>query len=416
VLLLFFPLTQKHDACRGVFGFLGSKELSARTDGYGSGNFGIQDQRMAMEWTSMNIDRFGGDKSRLMIHGCSAGGVSISNHLTQPLSWPFFTAAAMESGNMYAFTDAVSMVDAQTAYADLLGGLRCDSIDCLLAKNTTELLRAYAGHAAPVVDGVNLEDFPKALLRGGRVKDVPTVVGAARDELAGLDARRLAPYAKLTADGFRRWLSLQYGPEHVETMLKLYPASSARVGPEGGPCPGDPPWSKRCTPYYYLLETIATDDALVCSARAVAELSPAGKTYQYLFAFPNDVNHFGNGTTTNFVGHCTQNPYVFGNTVLTGAKGQASLEMGALLSERWANLAKYGNPNGGAAADAAGPWAAYSEAADEAFVFGNTAATSAMRPNKKAQCDFLRWCRGNNSGHSSIGAPGQQGQPCTPSA
>ena len=26
----------------GVFGFLGSKELSARTDGYGSGNFGIQ--------------------------------------------------------------------------------------------------------------------------------------------------------------------------------------------------------------------------------------------------------------------------------------------------------------------------------------------------------------------------------------
>ena len=37
------------------------------------------------------------------------------------------------------------------------------------------------------------------------------------------------------------------------------------------------------------------------------------------------------------------------------AKGQASLQMGALLSPRWANLAKYGNPNGGSrsAADAA---------------------------------------------------------------
>ena len=80
---------------------------------------------MAMEWTSRNIDRFKGDRSRLMIHGCSAGGVSISNHLTQPLSWPFFTAAAMESGNMYAFTDAVSMADAQAAYADLLDGFRC---------------------------------------------------------------------------------------------------------------------------------------------------------------------------------------------------------------------------------------------------------------------------------------------------
>ena len=34
----------------GIFGFLGSKELSARTDGYGSGNFGLQDQRAAMAW------------------------------------------------------------------------------------------------------------------------------------------------------------------------------------------------------------------------------------------------------------------------------------------------------------------------------------------------------------------------------
>ena len=77
---------------------------------------------MAMEWTSNNIDRFGGDPSRLMIHGCSAGGVSISNHLTQPLSWPFFTAAAMESGNMYAFQDAVSMADAQTSFDTVLAG------------------------------------------------------------------------------------------------------------------------------------------------------------------------------------------------------------------------------------------------------------------------------------------------------
>ena len=237
------------------------------------------------------------------------------------------------------------------------------------------------------------------------------MVGATRDELAGLEAGALEPYVNLTADGFRRWLSDQYGPEHVDTMLQLYPVSSARVGPEGGPCAGDPPWSKRCTPYYYLVETIATDDALVCSARAVAELSPAGKTFQYLFAFPNGR---GPGTTTNFVGHCSQNAFEFGNTFLTGAKGPEALSMGALMSQRWANLAKFGNPNGGSAADAAGPWAAYTKVADEAFMFGNTAASSAMHPNKKAQCNFLRWCRGNESGHSSIGAPGMKGQPCTP--
>ena len=71
------------------------------------------------------------------------------------------------------------------------------------------------------------------MLREGKVKDVPTIVGAARDELAGLDAGGLAAYANLSAEGFRRWLRDQYGVEHVETMLKLYPVSSARVGTEG---------------------------------------------------------------------------------------------------------------------------------------------------------------------------------------
>jgi hypothetical protein len=46
---------------------------------------------------------------------------------------------------------------------------------------------------------------------------------------------------------------------------------------------------------------------------AVAELSPTGSTYQYLFAFPNpETGNNQPGTTTNFVGHCTQNPFVFG--------------------------------------------------------------------------------------------------------
>ena len=125
-----------------------------------------------------------------------------------------------------------------------------------------------------------------------------------------MEAGPLEQYANLTADGFRQWLSDEYGPAHVETLLSLYPLSSVsdRVGPEGGPCAGDPPNSRRCTPYYYLVETIATDDALVCSARAVAKLSPTAKTYQYLFAYPNGRP----GATTNFVGHCSQNSFEFG--------------------------------------------------------------------------------------------------------
>lgn len=74
------------------------------------------------------------------------------------------------------------------------------------------------------------------------------------------------------------------------------------------------------------------------------------------------------------------------------------------MSERWANLAKYGNPNGNTALiDAqASVWSAYSSTVDASFVFGSTAAASSMRPNKHAQCDFLRWCRGNESGKLTV--------------
>jgi carboxylesterase type B len=157
---------------------------------------------------------------------------------------------------------------------------------------------------------------------------------------------------------------------------------------------------------------------------------------QYLFAFPNpETGNNQPGTTTNFVGHCTQNAFVFGNTVVTGLPDDwppssnrvEALRMASFMSERWANLAKYGDPNGQSSEAKASSssssssssiprWESYSKAKDEAFVFGNTVATSGMRLNKKAQCDFLRWCRGNQSGHGSIGSPGMPGQPCTPIA
>ena len=94
-----------------VFGFAASTALAKREgNGAGTGNYGILDQRAAMAWVSANIDGFGGDPKRVLIVGQSAGASSVSQHLVRPSSWPFFSAAGMESGAFYdgMYTPTVS--------------------------------------------------------------------------------------------------------------------------------------------------------------------------------------------------------------------------------------------------------------------------------------------------------------------
>ena len=113
-----------------------------------------------------------------------------------------------------------------------------------------------------------------------------------------------------------------------------------------------------------------------------------------------------NDLTTNFVGHCSQNPYDFGNTVRASLVGGQAPAITELMSSAWASLAKTGIPTP--------QWAAYSNATDASFSFGDSVAESGMRANKRAQCDFLRWCRGDKTGHAPVARRGQPPQLCTP--
>ncbi len=51
------------------------------------GNFGFQDQKMALQWVRDNIEHFGGNKDGIVLFGQSAGALDCCLHLvdgTQP--------------------------------------------------------------------------------------------------------------------------------------------------------------------------------------------------------------------------------------------------------------------------------------------------------------------------------------------
>lgn len=166
-------------------GFLGSEELRARSDDGSVGSYGIQDQRMAMEWVKENIEAFGGDPERVTIIGQSAGGNSVMNHLARKASFPFYQQAVMQSGTYSP--GSLALDQAQENYDNLMKELGCDSLECMLGKDGAAVAKAAQEISPrgwlPVYDGVFVEDMPWELIKKGDYNtDAKIIIGSDRDE------------------------------------------------------------------------------------------------------------------------------------------------------------------------------------------------------------------------------------------
>lgn len=71
---------------------LGTKEIS--------GNQGMKDQVLALKWIQKNIATFGGDPSRVILSGMSAGGISATAHMISPMSKDLFHGVYSFSGSI----------------------------------------------------------------------------------------------------------------------------------------------------------------------------------------------------------------------------------------------------------------------------------------------------------------------------
>lgn len=243
----------------GVLGFLASDEVARN----GDLNAGFLDQRKLLHWVQQHIEKFGGDPRHVVIHGDSAGGGSVSHHMTAyrgQKETELFIGAMPQS----TFWPTLRTVpDMEFQYKKLLKNANCTDLDCLREMPIDQFLAAapvepLPGGSAdplplwywlPVIDGGLIPDQSYKLFGQGEFNRVPVLVANDNDEgsFFGYNAATRDQvnqflknnYPLLTDQDFTDINALYPKLPQLPNHNEWFPVASATYGDATFICPGN---------------------------------------------------------------------------------------------------------------------------------------------------------------------------------
>lgn len=159
----------------GLLGYLTHEEIQ-KANGR-DGNFGLDDQVLAIKWVSAHIRDFGGDPKNITLMGQSAGAISIQYLcLNHDLKGLFRRAIMMSGAGLFPkFSLPKPAVDThayweqfiEVAGVDGFEGLKSAPLGLLFdtVEKMKEIRKDAIYHTMPVVDGVLLKDGVDRLIK-----------------------------------------------------------------------------------------------------------------------------------------------------------------------------------------------------------------------------------------------------------
>lgn len=262
----------------GAVGFMAHPALTEEHGG-GSGNAGLEDIRLALQWVQGNIGAFGGDATRVMAFGESAGAWSVCALLASPSTRGLFSRAGMQS--MYCLSRTQSAADATgKGVAERLGCAGAANVlSCMRSKSKQELMEAQGGREVqsldmtggylPTVDAQFLPESPLARIKSGKHNRVPVIIGSNAKEASFV--KNVPGIPKTFPELAQVIASTPMFAPQAPALSKFYSRANFATAPDA-------------------LVAMLTDLAMTCPSRQAARALVASQTEAvYRFVFDADV-------------------------------------------------------------------------------------------------------------------------------
>nr|WP_067055181.1 carboxylesterase/lipase family protein [Mucilaginibacter sp. L294] len=316
----------------------GHMDLSAYGDKYAkSANVGMLDIVAALEWVRDNIGNFGGDQNNVTIYGQSGGGTKVITLMAMPAAKGLFHKAIAQSNSI---VQVATPAYAQKLTSLILTELKIDksNIDSLQNIPAIEIIAATAaaekkmggtvpadvGRSGlqPVVDGVVLPHHPFDPGAPAISANVPFMVGTTRNEAsASIDT---AVIENISEDELKAKVLVKYpnkGAAVYAAMRKIHPDTKP----------------------VEILSFLSAQNPIAFLQAQRKSAQKGADVYLYMFAWHTPVL---DGRPRAF--HCSEIPFVFGNTDkcenYTGSSAEAK-KLSTKMAQAWISFARNGNPN-----------------------------------------------------------------------
>jgi para-nitrobenzyl esterase len=326
----------------GALGFLYEPSL-----GEAPANFGMLDQVAALQWVRDEIAAFGGDPANVTIFGESAGGMSVGCLMGSSLAGGLFHKAIPQSGAAHNALTPEQAAASADAFRDALEvrGLNAEALrelpveKILEAQQKTQMsmgqrMKGLAMPFQPVIDGNFLEQPAIEAIRGGSVKDVPTLIGTTSHEWKLFTAMAPDGGSDIDDASATRRIARLLDPENQQKAADILDVYRKSAEAAGEPTDG-----------LSLFEAAMTDFGFRVPADRLAEAQAAQQplTFSYRFDWPSPAMEGRLGAC-----HAVEIPFVFGTTNTSKAFSGSGPEVEALsdtVMDAWLAFAKTGSPN-----------------------------------------------------------------------